>query len=158
MSLHFAQTLVLWYDWLKIQLFCFLAEFIVIQLGFVCSVVAELPRFNHLAQQKLHLLLRTTYLHTDITRYCSLIEDRIHNLAYFSKLRRRRLGILVNSFLAWEHFENMLKLNLEHYIFFSNKIHFCCFFFNSYYAHAFKNCRIMHRLPPFLMYPVQFSA
>lgn len=44
--LHFALSLVVWYNRPKNQLFCLLAKILVIQLGFICSVLAELLLFN----------------------------------------------------------------------------------------------------------------
>lgn len=44
--LYFSLSLVVWYNRLKIQLFCLLAEILVIQLRFICSILAELLLFN----------------------------------------------------------------------------------------------------------------
>lgn len=61
--LHFALSLVVWYNRLKIQLFCLLAEILVIQLEFICSILAELLLFNCLGLRETLLVLRTTPLH-----------------------------------------------------------------------------------------------
>lgn len=112
--LHFVLSLVVWYNRLKIQLLCLLAKVLVIQLGFICSILAELLLFNHLGLAETLLAFKNhTFTYTDITMHYWLIKGRMCVYASCSKLSRRHLGILVNSSVAPAHFRSMLELRFR---------------------------------------------
>jgi len=66
-----------------------LAEVTVIQLGIICSVLAELLPFNHLGLAETLLAFKNhTFAYPDMMMYYWLIKGRMCISAYCSKLCR----------------------------------------------------------------------